>query len=337
MKKFFKTVLLILSLLILTACGGKQETKEITVYSNFEEDYIGEFLEGFTKQYPDIKVNLVRESAGVITSKIKAEKDNPQADVLWGIAITGVIENQDLFLPFEYDVKNIDSKFYDTKNEKPSWVGIDAWMTAFTFNKLEGEKRGIAAPMSYADLLKPEYQGEIVMPNPASSGTGFLTVSAWIQLMGEEKAWKYMDELNKNIKMYVHSGSAPTKMAIQGETTVGIGMGFESLRLEKDKTVSQTIFPKEGSGWEMEIVSILKKDEVKEEAKLFAQWAVSKSAMETYAKYRGFVTDNTVKPLLKGYPENVEKQMINNDLLWAAENKDRILKEWERRYGKGEN
>lgn len=210
-------------------------------------------------------------------------------------------------------------------------------MTAFTFNIPEGEKKGIKIPLSYADLLKPEYRDEIVMPNPASSGTGFLTVSAWIQLMGEDKAWKYMDELNKNIKMYVHSGSAPTRMASQGENILGIGMGFESLKEENKKMPIKTIFPKEGSGWEMEIVSIVKKENIKPEAKIFAEWAISEKAMKLYAQNRGFVTDRRIPPVLKGYPKELEKQMINNNLMWAAENRDRILKEWERRYGKGEN
>lgn len=210
-------------------------------------------------------------------------------------------------------------------------------MTAFTFNIPEGEKKGVGVPLSYEELLKPEYQEEIVMPNPASSGTGFLTVSAWIQLMGEDKAWKFMDELNKNIKMYVHSGSAPTRLASQGENILGIGMGFESLKEENKKMPIKTIFPKEGSGWEMEIVSIVKKENIKPEAKIFAKWATSEKAMKLYAQNRGFVTDKRVPPVLNGYPEKLDKQMINNDLVWAAKNRDRILKEWERRYGKGEN
>lgn len=336
MNKIFKVILLILSLCILTACGKNKEQKEITIYSSFEEDYVPLYIEEFNKEYPDIKINLIRDSSGVIAAKFEAEKENPQADVLWGVASTGLLNNEEYFEPFNYDVTNISEKFYD-KSKMPKWIGISAWMTAFTFNIPEGENRGIETPMSYEDLLKPEYQNEIVMPNPASSGTGFLTVSAWIQLMGEDKAWEYMDKLNKNIKMYVHSGSAPTRMAAQGENVLGIGMGFESLKEQKKNIPIKTIFPKEGSGWEMEIVSIVKKDNIKPEAKIFVEWAISEKAMKLYAQNRGFVTDKRILPILKGYPENLEKQMIDNDLAWAAENRDRILKEWERRYGKGEN
>lgn len=209
-------------------------------------------------------------------------------------------------------------------------------MTAFSYNIKEGEDKEISIPRSYEDLINPKYRGEIIMSNPSSSGTGFLTVSAWIQLMGEEEAWEYMDKLNKNIKMYVHSGSAPTKMASQGEIVIGIGMGFESLREEREGLPINTIFPLEGSGWEMEIVSIMKKTKIKEEAKIFAQWAISEKAMKLYAQNRGFVTDKRIVPVVKGYPEDINKQMINNNLVWASENRERILKEWEKRYGKGE-
>ena len=59
------------------------------------------------------------------------------------------------------------------------------------------------------DLAKPEFKGKVVMPNPNSSGTGFLDVSAWMQRWGDTKAWKYMDGLHEIIAQYTHSGSKP--------------------------------------------------------------------------------------------------------------------------------
>ena len=82
--------------------------------------------------------------------------------------------------------------------------------------------KNLDMPQSYADLLKPMYKGYLVMPNPASSGTGFLTVSAILQIMGQEKGWDYLDQLHENIAMYTHSGSKPAKMAGKGEFPIGI-------------------------------------------------------------------------------------------------------------------
>lgn len=323
---------LVLMGILMTSCGKKEKQKEITVYSSFEDNYIGDYIKEFNEKYPNIKVNLVRDSFGIISAKFDAEKENPQADVVWGVAATGFILNEKYLTPLNYDTTNIDPMFYDSKNKQPAWVGMSLAMSVFSVNKIENSK--ITIPKSYSDLLKPEYKNEIVMPNPASSGTGYYVVTSWIQSMGEKKAWKYMDELNKNISMYVHSGSAPTKMAAQGEIKVGIGMGYESLQEEKNGSPILTIFPKEGSGWEMEVVGVTKKKKIKPEAEIFAKWAISENAMKMYAHNRGVVTDKRVKPILKGYPKDISKQLIKNNLLWAAENRDRILKEWESRYGK---
>ncbi len=92
--------------------------------------------------------------------------------------------------------EEIESAFKDDK-KVPSWVGIDAWMTGITVNTKELKAKNISAPSSYEDLIKPEYKDLISMPSPASSGTGYLTVSELIQIMGEEKAWQYMDKLHK--------------------------------------------------------------------------------------------------------------------------------------------
>lgn len=72
----------------------------------------------------------------------------------------------------------------------------------------------MAVPKTYEDLLKPEYKGLITMPNPASSGTGFLTVSGLAQLLGADKAWEYMDKLHENIGIYTHSGSKRQKWLV---------------------------------------------------------------------------------------------------------------------------
>ena len=112
-------------------------------------------------------------------------------------------------------------------------------------------------PTSYTDLLNPIYKNEMIMPDPGSSGTGFLMVSGWLQNDGEENGWKFMDELNKNMKSYVHSGSLPTKSTATGEQAIGLGMDFESLRMENKTPQIKTVFPSDILPWEMEAVALI--------------------------------------------------------------------------------
>ena len=135
---------------------------------------------------------------------------------------------------------------------------MDAYLSVVCFNTAEGEKNKMPKPASWADLTKPEYKDSIVMPNPASSGTGYLTIAAWLQIMGEEAGWKFMDELHQNIAQYVHSGSAPCVQAAKGERMIGIGFDMRGATEKTKGAPIELILPKEGLGWDMEATAIVK-------------------------------------------------------------------------------
>src|SRR5215813_4344169 len=201
----------------------------LKVYTALEEEQLPPYKEAFEKANPDIEIEWQRDSTGVITARLLAEKDNRQADVVWGLAATSLMLLDKQGMLEAYKPKGFDQikeQYKDTRAEGPTWVGMDAWASAICFNTAEGEKLGIKAPTSWADLLKPEYQGHIVMPNPGSSGTGFLTVSSWLQSMGDKGGWDYMDKLHQNINTYLHSGSKPCKDAAAGEYVIGISFAY---------------------------------------------------------------------------------------------------------------
>ncbi len=329
----------ILIISIITGCsskstsGGKKE--EITVYTALEDNQLPAYLEYFEKEHPEITVKIVRDSTGIIAAKLLAEKDNPVADVVWGQGITSIMPLDELGMFEPYNPKGIE-KILPTLKDKADpvhWVGIDAYLATFAVNKVELEKKGLPIPKSYEDLLDPKYKGLISMPNPASSGTGFLTVSALIQLMGEDKAWDYMDKLHANIGIYTHSGSKPAKLSGQGEFPIGISFDYPSFKEKETGAPVEVVFPKEGSGWEMEANALVKKPKIKKAAKTFLDWAITKGSLELVNKNFAVVAQDLGNPLPEGYPQDLmDKQMIENDFQWAAQNRDSILEEWTKRY-----
>ena len=48
---------------------------------------------------------------------------------------------------------------------------------------------------TWDDLLNPAYKDEILMSNPAVSGTNYGAVNALLQKKGEEEGWKYFTAL----------------------------------------------------------------------------------------------------------------------------------------------
>jgi iron(III) transport system substrate-binding protein len=335
MKKFLGP--LALFCLVLASAPRLAAAADLLVYTALEDDQIPVYIKSFKEQHPEINLKFVRDSTGVVISKLLAEKDNPQADLVWGTAATGLILLEDAGMIEPYAPKGlerINARFRDPRNP-PTWVANDVFETGLCVNQLELDAKKLPAPTSYADLIKPEYKGLIVMPNPASSGTGYLTVAGLMALMGEEKAWDYLDKLHANIAMYTHSGSKPCKMAGTGEFPIGVSFGYRGVMQKRKGEPVTTVFPKEGSGWDCEANALIKKKDMKPEAKVFLDWAISDPVMVEYAKNYGILAADNVPgfKVPEGYPADPVSQLIKEDLTWAAKNRDRILSEWEKRYG----
>ncbi|AKI00878.1 putative 2-aminoethylphosphonate ABC transporter, periplasmic 2-aminoethylphosphonate-binding protein [Hoeflea sp. IMCC20628] len=307
---------------------------ELTVYTAVEAEDLARYAETFNQEHPDIKVNWVRDSTGVITAKLLAEKNNPQADMVWGLAATSllVLKTEGMLEPYApAGLDKLDPKFRDGDNP-PSWVGMDAWVASVCFNTVEGDKLGLTAPTSWMDLTKPEYAGHVVMPNPASSGTGFLDVSSWLQIFGEDEGWAFMDGLHNNIAAYTHSGSKPCKMAASGETVIGVSFAFRGAKSKAEGAPIEIIVPSEGIGWDMEASALIAGTANEEAAKTLLDWSITPKAMEMYnVGYAVVAIPGIAKPV-EYFPEGITDAMIDNDFEWAANNRSAILEEWTKRY-----
>ena len=175
------------------AFGASAQKTQLTVYTALETDQLKAYQAGFEKANPNIEITWVRDSTGIITAKLLAEKANPKADVIMGLAATSlaIFEKEGMLAPYApAGLARIAPQYRDPKNP-PSWVGMDVWGATICFNTAEAAKRNIPKPETWKDLTKPVYKGQIVMPHPASSGTGFFDVSAWLQLWGEKDGWVF--------------------------------------------------------------------------------------------------------------------------------------------------
>lgn len=307
---------------------------ELTVYTAIESDDLAKYAARFNQDHPEIKINWVRDSTGVVTARLVAEKNRPQADVVWGLAASSlmILGEEGMLLP--YAPEGLDAlapQFRDSANP-PSWTGMNAWMAAICFNTIEAAKHGLTAPTSWQDLTKPEYKGHIVMPNPASSGTGYLDVTSWLQIFGEDAGWEYMDALHANINNYTHSGSRPCVNAAQGETVMGISFAFRGAQEKQRGAPIDLIFPSEGLGWDMEATAIIKGTSKLEAAQTLVNWTVTQQANELYNEGYAIVAMPGVAQPVPFFPANAADLLIDNDFAFAATQRDRILTEWQRRY-----
>jgi iron(III) transport system substrate-binding protein len=315
-----------------------QKTK-VTIYTSLENDQLGPFKQAIETAVPESEVVWVRDSTGVITAKLLAEKANPQADLVVGTSASSlaVFANEGMLLPYApKGLDKISAQYRDPKNP-PDWVGMDVYGAAICFNTVEAQKLNLPKPETWQDLAKPVYKGRIVMPNPASSGTGYLDVTGWIQMWGEQKAWSYMDALHANIAQYTHSGSKPCRQAGAGEFPIGVSFEYRAVTTKKSGAPIDIIFPTEGLGWDLEASGIMKGTKKLAAAQAMMDWLATPGAMELYAKnFAVLAMPGMAKPL-DYVPADYEKRLIKNDFAWSAKNRDKILAEWLKRYdGKSE-
>jgi iron(III) transport system substrate-binding protein len=309
---------------------------EITVYTALEEDDVRVYLQSFAKAKPDVKVNVLRLSTGDLAARIIAEKSNPRHDVIWGVAVTQMVDPRILEMAEPYrpaGVENVKGQFKDPSGR---WFATTGYFAGFCVNTEVLKKRNLPMPTSWQDLLNPVYKGQIVMPNAASSGTGYLQIVSLLQMKGEEKGWQFLQELDKNIAQYIKSGSRPCRMASAGEYAIGLSFAFSGVKQIMEGYPIKLVIPTEGAGYEIEVSSLMKTAQNKPDAKTFLDWLLTLDAAKLYGERAEMSSVPGAKPteavLKAGLPPDVSSVLYAKmDFDASAKDKDRILTEWKKR------
>ncbi|MBM3600836.1 MAG: ABC transporter substrate-binding protein [Alphaproteobacteria bacterium] len=314
-------------------CYGAQ-AGEITAYTSLEEDDIRVYLQGFAKAKPAIKVNVLRLSTGDLAARMLAEKSNPRHDVIWGWAVTQMVDPRILEMTEAYKPAGIDQVKPEFKDAQNRWFATTGYFAGFCVNTEILKKNNLPMPSSWADLTNPAYKGQIVMPNAASSGTGYLQVVSILQMKGEEKGWQYLKDLDKNIAQYIKSGSRPCKMASTGEYAIGLSFAFSGVKQIMEGYPIKLVIPSEGAGYETEVNALMKTAKNKADAKQFLDWLLTLDAAKLYGERAEMSSVPGAKPtadiLKAGLPADVATVLYKMDFDASAKNKDRIIAEWKK-------
>ena len=325
-----RTLIVMLTLVLILPLVSPVSPAEdkLVIYTAYEENELKDFWEQFKKDLPDLaaKAAYVRGSTGPTMAKIEAERANPQADVVWGVFndyLTGAAK-KGLLEPYAAkDSQLLPARF---KHPENMWQGVTLLTVAFATNQKKMSELKLTPPRSWAELIDPRYKGHVVMSNPSTSGTAYLLLASHVARLGEDKAFEYYAALDKNLSQVTKSGGAPGRMAASGETPIGIALAYEVEMAKKQGAPVDVTFPSDGVAWTFEGDALVKGAKNPQNARRFLDWALSKSAMEAYAKWRG--TAITRPDVAVAGPKLAELNLINVDFVKAAEEKDRLVKKW---------
>jgi len=313
--------------------AGAATANSITVYTSYEEDELTAFLNRMKEDLPDLTVNVLRLSTGDLQARILAESANPQHDVIWGWAVTSMVDPRISGMLEPYSPANIDRVPERFRDPEGKWFAVTGYMAAFCVNNEVLRAKNIPMPTSWADLLDPAFKGEVVMPNPASSGTGYLQIASLLQMMGEEAGWDFLRQLDENIAQYIKSGSRPCNVASQGEYAVGASFALRAIKNIAEGYPITMVIPAEGAGNELEANGLMASSRNKDAAKRFLDWTLSDRAVEEYYVWKEIVTitggSMPQSFIDAGLPADIGSVMWDMDFAWSADNRTRVLEQWQ--------
>jgi len=195
----------------------------------------GDVIAGFKAKYPDIKVNELNPDAGSADEieAVRANKDNkgPQApDVLdVGLSFGPAAQSEGLLQP--HKVATWETIPADAKDADGHWYGDYYGVMSFMVNTDLVQN----VPTSFADLLKPEYAGQVALAgDPRASNQAILGVMAAGMAQGAapgadaaKAGLEYFKKLNDAGNFVPVIGKAGT--LAQGTTPIIIAWDYNAL------------------------------------------------------------------------------------------------------------
>ena len=334
MKKVLVMVMAALFCLTSLGCGGGKTdkksaenkdtgSKKVVIFSSAEEYRNDYYIKKLKEKFPNYDITLEYLSTGKHAAKLKAEGEKTLCDITLDLEAGYATQLSPIFA----DLSSYDTSRYmeDLLSKDKKYLPELRMGGAIILNTEVLKAKGLKAPQSYEDLLKPEYKGLISMPSPKASGTGYIFLKALVNSMGEDKAFAYFDQLSKNILQYTSSGSGPVNALINKEVAIGLGMTAQGALKKTEGAPLEIVFFKEGSPYTYYTLAMIKGKEknkaVKDVFDYMSTTLVEDNVRMYYPEKMYKDKDYTIKNM----PANIKYADMKNNTI---EEKERLLAKW---------
>ena len=284
----------------------------------------------------NIKVSVVNKPTGESFAQLMAEKDRPKVDVWFGGTSDPHFQAAELGLLDEYRsplLSQLHPWAQDAaKASGYKTVGLYSEVLGIAYNTELLSKKKLPAPKCWKDLVNPAYKGEVQMANAQSSGTSYVAIATFVQVMGEDAAFRFMQGMHKNMNSYSRQGLGPIKAVAKGESAVSISFLHNAAQEAEQKFPVAYVAPCEGTGYSVGAMSIVKGAPHLDEAKKFYDWALSPAGQRVAATSRSYqFPSNRNTPEPEGSPKVKGAKFINYDLAkyGASAERRRLIDKWE--------
>lgn len=307
----------------LAGCDSKKE--KVVIYTSAEDYKVEYMTKRLQEEFPEYDIVIEYMSSGNHASKLISEGTSTDCDITHDLEY-GYMEQLDQQGVF-VDLSDYDTSIYVEDTIKSTNYLVEVRVGGgIIVNKDVLEEKGLDMPTCYEDLLKPEYKGLISMPNPKSSGTGYIFLKSLVNAWGEDAAFEYFDKLTPNVLQYTSSGSGPVNALVQGEVAIGLGMTSQAVTEINNGTPLEIIFFEEGSPYTMYGQSIIKGKEDRECVKEVFDFLVNTLNYECAELYFPEKIYKDIDFEVDNYPKNIQYSDMSNNTI---EEKEKLLDKWQ--------
>jgi len=311
LKKLFALLLTIALVSGAAFAQASNTPKALVIWSAAAEDEAQALVGKFNEKYPDIKVSVIRAGSGELLTRLNAEQPKPQGDILLGIAKESFDGAYDFFRGYKSaNYGYVSANVRDTA-AVPRYYGFSMPLQAFMVNtKL---LKPADYPATWTDLTNPKYKGEIILANPALSGSAYAQIYMIYKLYGDE----VLKKLAKNATFNASSTAGPESVA-RGEFAITVTGEGNIAKYIGDGAPVAYIYPKDGTGARFDASGIIANGPNPKAAELFMDFVTSKDAYKIILNTRNRRVVVTDLPGPKFLPPLGEIKLIPYDAVDAA-------------------
>ena len=320
---FFTLGVLFWTMPVTLSVAAEQST--LTVVAAY--DGKGEIFTEFNKK-TGILVYFLDLSSGEVLSRTESDGGKPLADLWFGGGADSFIKAKEKGLLEAYKSPEAETVPAQYKDPEGYWTGVSLVLAGFLVNTDVLAERNLAVPRLWADLIKPDYKGAVLVADPTISATTFTVAACLFQKLGAEEGAKYFQALGKNVPFFTKSSTDPQKKVIAGEMAVAVVPLSKDLLSVKAKSHVQTIFPKDGIPWMPSGMAIFRNARNPEAAKAFIDWALSVEGQKIIQEKDSRIMVRPEITIPKEMEDVALSDLISADIIKAGTERQQILAIW---------
>ena len=326
MKKRF---LLLFLLLLLTGCGGTQtaplsctppESQRLVVYTSHKEEVYTPIIREFEER-TGIWVEVVTGGTNELLQQIEKEQDAPRADVMFGGGVESLESYRDCFTP--YICREADRIREGFQSQCGYWTPFSALPVVLIYNTKLVRAESVT---SWVDLEKPAFRGSIAFADPQISGSSYTALVTRILAGGGEDCLSGFRAALEG-RQSDSSGAVVSSVA-RGSALVGITLEETALQHISAGEDIALVYPADGTSCVPDGSALVKGAPHEENARRFLDFTVSEDVQSLVGQrfcrraVRGDIPADPALPALSTL------NLVDYDVEWASQNRDRLLSDW---------